>query len=167
MKNKFFFFLQSILRYLPFQLGILLRRIVYRPFFKNLGNNVRIFDSVVIKYPDDISLGDNVTINQFCYIVGKDGLSIGDNAMIGAGTKIATSTHNFENIDTPMLKQGLSFNRIIIEDDVWTGFNAVILGGAVIRKGTIVAANSVVNSKEFEEYSILGGVPAKLLRTRN
>lgn len=127
---------------------------------------MRIFDAVVIKYPNEIELGDNATVNQFSYVVGMGGLFIGKNAMLGAGTKIATTTHNYDNVDEPMAKQGLAFSKIIIEDDVWTGFNVVILGGSVIKKGSVIAANTVINSKEFEAYSVIGGVPGKLIRIR-
>lgn len=167
MSNQIFFLLQSILRYFPFKLGLYLRRTLYRPFFKKLGRGVRIFDAVVIKYPDQIEIGDYVTINQFCYVVGLGGLSIGDNVMMGAGSKIATTKHNFQAVDVPMAKQGLSLEKIIIADDVWMGFNTVILGGSEINKGCIVAANSVVNSKSFETYSIIGGVPANIIGKRN
>ncbi len=132
-----------------------------------MGSNVRIMDAVVIKYPDETELGDNVTINQFCYLVGKAGLSIGDNCMIGAGTKMTTSGHNFTDISLPMLQQGISFKAIEVEDDVWMGFNVVVLGGVRVRKGCILAAGTVVHSGAFEAYSILGGVPAKVIGTRN
>lgn len=166
MSNKIFFFLQSVLRYLPFKLGIYLRRVIYRPFFKKLGKNVRIFDSVVIKYPNDIELGDHTTINQFCYVVGKGSLKIGCNVMIGAGTKIATSSHNYEDTATPMSEQGISTAPISIGNDVWFGFNSVVLGGSTVGDSCIVAANAVVNSVSFDAYSIIGGVPAKLIRKR-
>jgi acetyltransferase-like isoleucine patch superfamily enzyme len=151
---------------MPFKLGITLRRIIYKPFFKKSGSNLRILDAVVIKYPDEIQLGDNVTINQFCFVVGKGGLTIGNDVMIGSGTKITTSGHNFNNTGTTMLAQGLSFESIEIENDVWLGFNAVVLGGSIIQTGSIVAAGAVVNSGVFDSFSILGGVPAKQIGTR-
>lgn len=151
---------------MPFRLGVFLRRAAYAPFFKKMGKNVRIMDAVVIKYPDEMELGNDVTINQFCYLVGKAGLRIGDNCMIGAGTKVTTSGHNFTDITQPMLQQGISFRAITIEDDVWMGFNVVVLGGVKVKNGSILAAGAVVHSGVFEAYSILGGVPAKVIGTR-
>ena len=147
IKNRIFFLLQSILRYFPFQLGIFLRRVLYKPFFKKFGKNIKIFDAVVIKYPDEIELGDTLTINQFCYIVGKGGLSIGDNVLMGAGTKITTSKHNFQNSEVPIAQQGIGYDSIFIAGDVWFGFNTVVLGGSYIGEGCVLAANCVVNSK--------------------
>lgn len=128
---------------------------------------MRIFDAVVIKYPNAIELGDNVTINQFCYIAGLGGLSIGDDVMIGAGSKIATSKHNYENIDKPMAQQGISVSPISIASDVWFGFNVVVLGGSKIAKGSILAANTVITQPFEEPYSIIGGLPGKVIGKRN
>jgi acetyltransferase-like isoleucine patch superfamily enzyme len=164
--NKLFFFLQALLRYFPFKLGVFLRRLIYPFFFKSFGSNVRIYDAVIIKYPDDIDIGDNVTINQFCYIGGKGGLTIGRNTQIGAGSKITTSGHNFDNPDIPIVQQGLNFDPVRIGEDVWFGFNVVVLAGAVVGKGSILAAGAVVGKVEIEEYSIAGGVPAKVIRSR-
>ncbi len=166
MKNKLFFFIQALLRYCPYNFGIGLRNQLYPYFFKAYGKNVRIFDSVIIKYPDDIALGDNLTINQFCYIVGKGGLKIGNDVMIGAGSKITTSSHNFSSTNIPMRKQGINFEPIHIQDNVWLGFNVVLLGGGTIGSGSILAANTVVVLKEVPAFSIVAGVPGRIVRNR-
>ena len=166
MRNKIFFIIQALLRYCPFKFAISLRRFSYRFFFKKFGRNITIYDSVVIKYPSDIELGDNVTINQFCFIAAKGGLKIGNDTMIGAGSKIVTTSHGFDDITTPMRLQPMSFKSITIEDDVWLGFNAIITGGSHIKKGSIVATSSVVTGKTFNEYAVIGGIPATLIRTR-
>lgn len=154
------------MRYFPFKLGVYLRKVLYRPFFKKIGRNVRIFDAVVIKYPDEIELGDNCTINQFCYIVGKGGLKIGDDVLMGAGTKITTSAHRFEDMNVPIAQQGINYNSITIGNDVWFGFNVVVLGGSNVGNGCVLAANCVVNSKTIDAYTIVGGVPAVKISDR-
>jgi maltose O-acetyltransferase len=166
MKNKLFFFIQALLRYFPYKLGIWLRNLFYPTFFKSYGKHVRIFDSIVIKFPNEIEIGNQVTINQFCYIVGKGGLKIGNDVMIGAGTKITTTSHDFEDITKPMNQQKISCIPIVLEDDIWLGFNVVIVGGAWVGKGSILAAGSVVLSKKYPAFSILGGVPASIIRSR-
>lgn len=166
MKNKLFFFIQALLRYFPYKLGIALRNALYPAFFKHYGKGIRIFDSVVIKFPDDIEIHDGVTINQFCYLVGKGGLVIGPQSMIGAGSKITTTSHDFKRTDIPMATQGITCLPIQLEGDIWLGFNVVIMGGAHIGKGSILAAGAVVQGKTYEAYSILGGVPAKVIRSR-
>lgn len=166
MKNKVFFFLQAMLRYFPFKAGIFLRNLLYPSFFKHYGRNVRIFDSVVIKYPDEIEIHDHVTINQFCYIVGKGGLYIGSHVMIGSGSKITTTSHDFTDTATPMAFQRITTLPIRLESDIWLGFNVVVVGGADIGKGCILAAGSVVLGKQYPPMSILGGVPATVLKNR-
>ena len=64
----------------------------------------------------------------------------------------------FENVE-----ESISKGRIVVEDDVWIGANAIIMSGVTLSKGTIVATGSVV-TKNTEPYSIVGGVPAKLIR---
>ncbi len=79
---------------------------------------------------------------------------------------IITNTHNFENCDIPMRTQGLKNISVTIEDDVWIGSRVIILPGIKIGKGSIIGAGAVV-TKDVPEYSIVGGVPAKLIRSRN
>lgn len=55
--------------------------------------------------------------------------------------------------------------QIVIEDDVWIGYNAIILGGVTIGTGAVIAAGAVV-TENVEPYSIVGGVPAKLIKKR-
>ncbi len=167
MSDKLFFIIQGFLKYNAFGFGITLRRIFYKPFFKSFGKNIQISDGVTIKYPSEIEWGNNIKVGQHCFFVGKGGLKIGNNNLIGAGTKIITSNHNFEDMDKPIYEQGLSFEKITIEEDVWFGFDVKVLGGSVIRKGSIVGTNSLVNNKQFDAYSIIAGTPAKFIRNRN
>lgn len=166
LNDRVFFVIQSFLKYLPFDFCVFLRRLLYSPFFKVAGRNLRILDGVTIKYPSDIEIGDDVTINQGCIINGRGGLAIGNDVMMGAGTKIATTDHNTDRTDVPMRTQGLTLRRIEIEDDVWFGFDAVILGGSTIRKGSIVAAGCVVPGKEIPEYSVAAAVPVRVIKSR-
>ena len=66
-----------------------------------------------------------------------------------------------------MFEQGLSFTPVVIEEDVWFGFDVKVLGGSVIRKGSIIGTNSVLNNKQFEPYSVVAGTPAEFIRYRN
>jgi len=165
MKDKLFFIVQGFLKYNAFGFGVSLRSFFYKPFFKSFGNNIQIQDGVTIKYPSEMQWGNNIKIGQHCFFVGKGGLKIGNNNLIGAGTKIITSNHNFDATDIPMIEQGLSFNEVIIEEDVWFGFDVKVLGGSVIKKGSIVGTNSLVN-QTFEPFSVIGGTPAKLIKKR-
>ena len=87
--------------------------------------------------------------------------------MMGNNVTIFSSTHNFERLDIPMLRQGgFKFPPFVIEDDVWIGQGAIILPKVrKISKGTIIGAGSVV-TKQFPPYAIIGGNPAKQIGTR-
>lgn len=65
-----------------------------------------------------------------------------------------------------MYKQGLRFFPITIENDVWFGFNCVVLGGTKIGKGSIIAANTVVIPNEYDSFTIIAGVPGKVVKKR-
>ena len=140
---------------------------IYRLFFKKLGRGVVIKDGVTFKFPSDIEINDGVKIAEQCYLVGLGGLSIGTNALIGAGTKIATTNHVFSDLSKDITHQGISYEPILIEDNVWLGFNVVVLSGCIIKKGAIVAANAVVTNKLTPENSIIMGVPAKIKKIRS
>lgn len=116
-----------------------------------------------------LSNGKNVKIGYDCHInenVFIQGAEIGDHVMIAPNATILNSTHNFYRTDIPMCKQGAAKAiNPAIEDDVWIGRNAIIMPGVRICKGSIVASGAVV-TKDVEKYSIVGGVPAKLIKRR-
>jgi galactoside O-acetyltransferase len=116
-----------------------------------------------------ISNGKNVTIGNECEIndhVFIQGARIGSYVMIAPHAAILNSIHNHKDISTPMIRQGARKNlNPIIEDDVWIGRNAVIMPGVRIAKGTIIGAGAVLTG-DTEEYSVYGGVPARLIGKR-
>lgn len=129
-----------------------------------IGPNTLISTNVRIK--GRFSLGENSSIAQNCSISGETvGVFIGENVMIAPGVVIVAFNHGFDRLDIPMLNQQNIEKAIYIEDDVWIGANATVTCGVTIGKGSIVGANSMVN-KDVEPYSIVGGVPAKLIKSR-
>lgn len=162
-KNRIFFFFQNLLKYSPLTKT---RSFIYSFFFQKCGKNVVIQDGVTIKYPDEIILGDNVSINQGCFLVGLGGLKIGNNVRIAAGCKIVTTSHKYDKLDIPIHKQGLIAQPIQINDDAWIGFDVIVLGNSIIGKGSIVGAKSFIKDKIFDEYCIIGGVPARVIKMR-
>ena len=164
--DKLFFIVQSFLKYNSFGFGVKLRTFFYRPFFKRLGKNVQIKDGVTFKYPSEIELGNHCKIGEFSYFVGKAGLKIGNKFLMGAGSKIITSSHNFENTDIAIFEQGLDFEPIEIGNDVWLGFDVKIFGNSKIGNGVVLGANTLVKSMEIADYSVAVGSPAKIIRSR-
>ncbi len=178
----------SITSSIPTEIGIRLRAVAYRPLFKKCGRNLRVDSGVTILGFENISLGDNISIMKNSYIYAHDGgeLTIGDNftlnsnsqlgasfgkIIIGSDCAIApncilrASNHRFDNPDIPFRKQGHTYGEIILEDDIWIASNCVITPDTVIGRSSIIGAGSVI-TKDIEPYSIVGGVPAKLIRKR-
>lgn len=108
-------------------------------------------------------IGNNSGIGDYCYLQGE--IWIGDNVMMAPRVSIIAANHNHSKIDIPMNAQGSQSLPIYIGSDVWIGYGAIILGGVRIGDGSIVAAGAVV-TKSFPDYSIIGGIPAKLISTR-
>lgn len=112
----------------------------------------------------EIESGSSIANN--CSLSGESaGIFIGKNVMIAPGCVIVAFNHGFSDLDMPMVKQKNEEAPIYIEDDVWIASNCTITKGVRIGKGSIVAANSVVN-KNVAPYSIVGGVPAKFIKSR-
>ena len=94
------------------------------------------------------------------------GVKIGDNVMMGPNCFICTRNHRFDDVTTPMNKQGFNdFEPVSIGNDVWIWQNVIILPGVVIGEGSIIGAGAVV-TKSFPPFSIIAGNPAKLVRSR-
>lgn len=138
-----------------------LRLLSARLMLVECGHNVDIGRR--ISFSRRISLGENSGIGDEAYFIGK--VSIGANVMIAARCAFIASTHSYQRTDIPMRQQQGEEKEIVIGDDVWIGYNAIILGGVTIGTGAIVAAGAVV-ANDVEPYSIVGGVPAKLIKKR-
>ena len=111
-----------------------------------------------------IKLGSFVRINENTFLQGE--VKIGNYVMIAPNVSVYSKTHRHHDISTPMVLSGETQTKtVVIEDNVWIGINAVILPGIRIGQGAIVGANSVV-TKDVEPFSIVGGVPAKIIRKR-
>lgn len=123
--------------------------------------------SQILTYPGGhIRLGNNCSVNPFCVLYGLGGLDIGNNVRIATHTVIVPANHIFDDPDIPITSQGLSQQGVKIEDDVWIGAGARILDGCTIGRGAVVAAGAVVN-RDVEPYSVVGGVPCKVIKVRN
>lgn len=113
----------------------------------------------------NIEIGDYSGIGANCIV--PNNTIIGKYVMMAPEVHIVANNHNFNDVSKPMCFQGSPKNPpiTIIEDDCWIGVRVIMTPGRHIKKGTIVAAGSVL-TKDFDEYSIVGGNPAKLIRKR-
>jgi len=112
-----------------------------------------------------ICIGNNVGISDNCFIQVRGNISIGDDVIIGPNSSIFSENHNFNDLIIPIREQGVTRKGVVIENNVWIGANVVILDGVKIGSGSIISAGSVVN-KDVIKNSIVGGVPAKVLKYR-
>ena len=126
--------------------------------------NTRIQNNVYLSRPGRVSFGADCQINENVFIQGA---VIGDNVMIAPNASLLCNVKDVSKLDIPMNKQGWKEKGkfVVIEDDVWIGRNAVIMPGVRIAKGSIVGAGAVV-TKDTDEYSIVGGVPAIKIGSR-
>lgn len=128
-------------------------------------NSIIICSGVIRNKGVGIVIGNNTGINARAYFGGQGGITIGNDVIIGPDVKIFSENHIFSSIDIIIKNQGESRKGVIIEDNCWIGAGSIILDGVRLERGSIVAAGSVV-TKSFSENSIVGGVPAKLIKNR-
>ena len=125
----------------------------------SLATNVRISGKVIIQ--DYSSIAYNCCLNGM-----EEGIHIGKYVMIAPNVVIVAFNHNYSENNKPMVLQGNTMKKIIIEDNVWIGANTTILPGVSIGTGSIVGANSVVN-KNILPNSLYAGNPAKFIKRIN
>ncbi|TXH79578.1 MAG: acyltransferase [Rhizobium sp.] len=131
-----------------------------------IGKKVHFRKGVVLDaQKGSISIGDHVSFNEYTILLGRGGISIGDSVRIAAHAMIVSFDHNFDDVSQPIRLQGVTEKPIVIEDDVWIGAGAKILGGSHVAKGCVIGANAVVKGKT-EPYGIYVGAPARLLKRR-
>lgn len=149
----------------PGALGIVMRNLMYRIFFHKKQGIIWVQPRVTIVESNKLSVGRNCGINTGSYINAKGGITFGNNVLIGSNVTISSGKHPIEGKEPAVFERPTVPMPIIIEDDVWIGANAVIMPGVTIKKGTVVGAGAIV-TKDTEEYSVVAGVPAKIIRYR-
>lgn len=159
-----FFSLYGLVKYLPSPIGDILRYIIVKPFIRKIGK-VRIYEGVTFWYPYRIKIGNNVTLNEWIYLSGFGEIEIEDNVRIGHRVSILTTDHIFTDRKKPIYQQGLIASKVKICRNSWIGCNATILKGVTIGEGAIIATGAVV-TKNVPSFTIVGGVPAKILAKR-
>jgi len=113
-----------------------------------------------------LEIGDYSAIGAQSYIGCQGGVKIGKNVIMGPGVRIFSENHNYANTDKPIRLQGETRKGVVIDDDCWLGAGSTILDGVRIGTGSVIAAGSVV-TKDVPAFSVVAGVPAKVLKTRS
>ncbi len=156
--------------------------------FRKLGDNVVFEQGVMAFHPENIEIGDNVYVGHGAFLkgyfnntmtIGSDswigqgaflhaggGIRIGSYVGIGPFVKIITLQHVVDgDVSRPVITREQTYAPVVIEDDCDIGAGAVILPGVTIGRGSVIGAGSVV-TKDVEPFSVVAGVPARLLRKR-
>ncbi|MBM6545748.1 CatB-related O-acetyltransferase [Janibacter sp. YIM B02568] len=113
-----------------------------------------------------VNLGSAPTL-----LATRSTIRIGNHVMFGPGVTIRGGNHRYDIVGRFIDSIGDDEKRpeddpgVVIEDDVWVGGNATILGGVTVGRGSIIAASAVV-TKDVPRYSIVGGNPARVIRAR-
>lgn len=111
-----------------------------------------------------IKIGNNCTVGDYGYIYSSEKITIGDNTLIGPFCYLVDANHGISR-DKSIRSQPLTTAAIVIEEDCWIGANVTVLSGVKLRKGSVVAAGSIV-TKDTEQYSINAGNPARQIGER-
>lgn len=137
---------------------------IYVIFSKLIGKPVdesfRLFPPFHADCGKNITIGKNVFINSGCCFQDQGGIVIDDNALIGHNVVLATLNHDLN----PEKRSSMHPSPIRIGKNVWIGSNSTILPGVTIGENAVVAAGAVV-TKDVAENTVVGGVPAKVIKT--
>ncbi|MDE5562493.1 MAG: sugar O-acetyltransferase [Clostridiales bacterium] len=119
-----------------------------------------LFPPFYADYGQNITIGKNVFINSGCCFQDQGGIQIGDNVLIGQQVVIATLNHDL----IPSKRANMLPAPVKIGNGVWIGAHATILAGVTIGDGAVIAAGAVV-TKDVPAFTVVGGVPAKIIKT--
>ena len=167
LKTKILFVLYKVFAsWLPksdhFKLGGCLRRIFAKSIISYCGKKVNVEHGA--SFTPALRIGDRSGIGINCELTGP--ISIGVDVMMGPEVIIYTSGHRFDRTDIPMMDQGFVEPRpVIIGNDVWIGRRVIIMPGVTVGDGCVIGAGAVV-TKDIPPYSVVGGVPARIIKSR-
>ena len=142
---------------------------VTRKKFLHVHPTARLFPDIKVYNPNNFYMGDNAGIDFGAVIMNtRAKFILGQNSAAAFGLSVVTGNHErrlgrFFLTVTDEEKSDESDKDVIVEEDCWIGINVTLLSGVTVRRGTTVAAGSVV-SKSTAPYSVVGGVPAKHIK---
>ena len=137
-----------------------LREIMGRLIGKQVDRSFRMFPPFYTDFGKNITIGKDVFINSGCHFQDQGGIEIGDGALIGHNVVLATINHDLN----PKENRKNHYAPIKISAHVWIGSNATVLPGVTIGDYAVVAAGAVV-TREVPAMTVVGGVPARVLKT--
>lgn len=137
-----------------------LRALFSKLFGKPVDSTFRVFPPFYTDFGKNITIGRNVFINACCHFQDHGGVTLGDGCLIGHNVVFATLNHDLN----PHRRAFMMPAPIVLGKNVWIGSNSTILQGVTMGDGAVVAAGAVV-TKDVPANVVVGGVPAKYLRS--
>jgi len=119
---------------------------IFAPFYTNFGRF--------------ISIGKHVFVNHACSFLDMGGITLEDHVLIGPKVNLISENHPLD----PVTRRGMLCKPIVIKRNAWIGAGATILPGVTVGENSVVAAGAVV-SKDVPDNIIVGGVPAKVIKS--
>jgi acetyltransferase-like isoleucine patch superfamily enzyme len=110
-----------------------------------------------------IKIGRDSLVGEYSVIRGQGGVTIGDRVFTSPMSQIIAVNHIFDDPGRSFVEQGITAEGIVIEDDVWLGSASVITDGVRVGRGAVVAAGAVV-TKDVPAHTVVGGVPARVIK---
>ncbi|MDE6627134.1 MAG: acyltransferase [Lachnospiraceae bacterium] len=115
------------------------------------------------KYRPSIVIGDGVNIEQGCHITCADSVVIGKGASLLPYCMITDISHDYQNINLPPNRQGITVKRTTIGEHTTIGFGACVMPGVTVGKHCVIGANSVVN-QDIPDFCVVVGAPARIVK---
>lgn len=162
-------YLYGYLRYADFQTGLIpshhIRNFIYKNIFMvDMAEKSIIYWGAEIRGHSKVQIGKGSIIGDKAILDARRGIKIGDNVSFASEVHIWTEQHDY-NDPWYRCNHGTS-GEVVINDHVWIGPRVTVLQGVTIGEGAVVAAGAVV-TKDVPPYTLVGGVPAKVIGERN
>lgn len=155
----------GLIGWIPTILGMCIRNVVYRLLGMKIRGFCWIQPRVTIVNLRRLRVGANFGCNSGTYINAIGRISMGNDVLIGSNVTISSGKHNIEGRETSVFSRPVQPMPITFGNDVWVGAGASVLPGLVIANGTVIGANAVV-TQSTEPYSVMIGIPARVIRFR-
>ncbi len=137
-----------------------IRKLLSQITGSEIDESVAVFTPLHINYGKHTTIGKNVFINFDCTFLDLGGITIEDNVLIAPKVSLLSEGHPI----SPENRHSLVPGHIHIKKNAWIGANATILQGVTIGENSVVASGAVV-SKDVPDNTIVGGIPAKIIKT--
>jgi|TARA_R110000796_G_scaffold13818_3_gene44546 acetyltransferase-like isoleucine patch superfamily enzyme len=136
-----------------------IRKLLAKITASEIDVTITLFPPFQINYGKNTKIGKNVFINFDCTFLDLGGITIEDNVMLAPKVSLLSEGHPI----SAKGRQTLTTGKIQIKKNVWIGANATILQGVTIGENSVVAAGAIV-SKDVPDNSVVGGIPAKVIK---